>query len=98
MGIPKSYSKEWSDSPKTEKAAESEESFAGGGPVVIEELPVDENMAWSEELSDILRFIREYPDSTLKDLAKLCEVEECPIYHYLQALSKAGISICFQEK
>jgi hypothetical protein len=98
MGTPKSYSREWPDSRKTEKVAEPEESFAGGGPIVIEELPVGKSIVWSEDLSDVLQFIRKYPDSTLKDLAKLCEIEECPIYHYLEALSKAGISICFREK
>ena len=81
---------------------EYEEIFEGGGPVILEEpltaeLPIYESMAESEELIEVLEFIRKYPNSTLMDLAQLCDVKECPICHYLNALSKAGVSIRFQR-
>ncbi len=54
-------------------------------------------MAKSEKLFEVLNFIREYPDLTPKDLARLCSVSERAVYRYLNTLSKVGISIQFQD-
>jgi len=54
-------------------------------------------MAKSEKVFEVLKFIRECPNLTPKDLARLCEVSERAIYRYLNTLSKVGISISFQD-
>ena len=54
-------------------------------------------MAKSERLFDMLRYIREYPHLNTRDLSRLCNVSERGIYRYLNTLSRAGISLSFQE-
>ena len=54
-------------------------------------------MAKSERLFDMLRYIREYPNLTAQDLARLCNVSERGIYRYLNTLSRAGIPVRFQR-
>jgi len=43
------------------------------------------------------RFIREYSDLNVKDLAQLCDVSERGIYRYINTLSRAGIPVRLQD-
>lgn len=54
-------------------------------------------MAKSERLFEMLQYIREYPDLTVKDLSRLCNVSERGIYRYINTLSRAGIPIRLQD-
>ena len=54
-------------------------------------------MAKSERLFEMLEYIKEYPYLNAQDLARLCNVSERGIYRYLNTLSRAGISVRFQE-
>ena len=54
-------------------------------------------MTKSEKLFEMLELIREYPNLTAKDLARLCDVSERGVYRYINTLSKADISIRFQN-
>ncbi len=54
-------------------------------------------MAKSEKLFEMLGLIREYPNLNVRDLSHLCDVSERGIYRYLNTLSRAGISIRFQN-
>ena len=74
-----------------------EEVFEGGGPRIFEDTSETESLAKHEGTCEVLDSIRSCSDSTIRELAQLCDAKECPIYHYLDALSKAGISIRFQR-
>jgi len=76
---------------------ELEEVFEGGGPRIFEDTSEAESPVEHEEACEVLEPIRICSDSTIKELAQLCDAKECPIYHYLEALSKAGISIRFHR-
>jgi len=54
-------------------------------------------VAKSERLFEMLQYIKEYPHLTVQDLARLCKVSERGIYRYLNTLSRAGISVQFQD-
>jgi peptide/nickel transport system substrate-binding protein len=54
-------------------------------------------MAKSERLFEMLQYIREYPNLTAQDLARLCRVSERGVYRYLNTLSRAGIPVHFQD-
>jgi predicted DNA-binding transcriptional regulator YafY len=54
-------------------------------------------MAKTEKVFDMLRLIKEYPNLTAQDLARLCGVSERGIYRYLNTLSRAGISVRFKD-
>ena len=54
-------------------------------------------MTKTEKLFEMLRFIREYPDLNVKDLAQLCDVSERGIYRYINTLSRAGIPVRLQN-
>jgi len=54
-------------------------------------------VAKSERLFEMLEYIKEYPYLNAQDLARLCNVSERGIYRYLNTLSRAGISVRFQE-
>jgi len=54
-------------------------------------------MTKSEKLFGMLELIREYPNLTAGDLARLCDVSERGIYRYINTLAKADISIRFQN-
>ncbi len=54
-------------------------------------------MTKSEKLFEMLRFIREYPNLNVKDLAQLCDVSERGIYRYINTLSRAGIPVRLQD-
>jgi peptide/nickel transport system substrate-binding protein len=56
-----------------------------------------ERMAKTEKVFDMLRLIKEYPNLTAQDLARLCDVSERGIYRYLNTLSKAGILVRFKD-
>ncbi len=54
-------------------------------------------MTKSEKLFGMLELIREYPNLNARDLARLCDVSERGVYRYINTLSKADISIRFQN-
>ncbi len=54
-------------------------------------------MTKSERLFEMLQFIKEYPNLTAKDLARLCNVSERGVYRYLNTLSNADITVRFQD-
>ena len=54
-------------------------------------------MPKSERLFEMLEYVKEYPGLTVADLSKLCDVSERGIYRYINTLSRAGISIRFQD-
>ena len=54
-------------------------------------------MAKSERLFEMLQYIREYPDLTAQDLARLCKVSERGVYRYLNTLSRVGIPVYCQN-
>ena len=54
-------------------------------------------MAKSERLFEMLQYIREYPNLTAQDLARLCRVSERGVYRYLNTLSRAGMPVHFQD-
>jgi len=54
-------------------------------------------VAKSERLFEMLQYIKEYPHLTARDLAHLCKVSERGIYRYMNTLSRAGISVRFQD-
>ena len=54
-------------------------------------------MAKSEKLFEMLELIKEYPNLNVRDLSRLFDVSERGIYRYLNTLSRAGISIRFQD-
>ena len=54
-------------------------------------------MPKTEKIFDMLRFVKEYPNLTARDLSQLCNVSERGIYRYLNTLSRAGIPIRFQN-
>jgi len=54
-------------------------------------------MTKTEKIFDMLRFIREYPNLTARDLSRLCNVSERGIYRYINTLSNTGFPIRFQD-
>ncbi|MFC1715882.1 ABC transporter substrate-binding protein [Candidatus Poribacteria bacterium] len=54
-------------------------------------------MAKSERLFEMLQYIREYPDLTVQDLSRLCNVSERGIYRYINTLSRAGFPVRLQN-
>lgn len=54
-------------------------------------------MTKSEKLFEMLEFVKEYPNLTAKDLSRLCNVSERGVYRYINTLSRADISIRFQN-
>ncbi len=54
-------------------------------------------MTKTEKIFDMLRFIREYPDLNVRDLAQLCDVSERGIYRYINTLSRTGFPVRLQD-
>ncbi len=54
-------------------------------------------MAKSERVFEMLQYIREYPDLTVQDLARLCNISERGIYRYINTLSRAGFPVRLQN-
>jgi peptide/nickel transport system substrate-binding protein len=54
-------------------------------------------MAQCEKLFEMLELIREHPDLTPRDLARLCDISIRTVYRCLNTLSKVGFSIRFRN-
>ncbi len=54
-------------------------------------------MTKTEKIFNMIKLIKEYPDLTVKDLARLCYISERGIYRYLHTLSEAGILVRCQN-